>query len=164
MAVLGAACIGPETAVLTMWAVIAHHEELVVIECVENIPCNPCVNACPKGAISIEGDMNNTPVVDVTVCDGCGVCISACPGLAIFSIDAGGDGETVRVSLPYEFLPLPEAGDVVTALGRNGEVVCEAKVGRVLSAKALDRTPVITLEVPRGHAMAVRHFRRSSTR
>ncbi len=137
---------------------------LVVIECVENIPCNPCVTACPKGAITIEGDMNSTPVVDVAICDGCGVCISACPGLAIFSIDAGGDGDTAKVSLPYEFLPLPEPGDVVTALDRNGEVACEAKVTKVLSAKALDRTPVITLEVPRGLAMEVRHFRRGSAK
>ncbi len=25
---------------------------IAVIECVENIPCNPCVGACPKGCLS----------------------------------------------------------------------------------------------------------------
>ena len=25
---------------------------VIIIECVENIPCNPCVDACPKGVIT----------------------------------------------------------------------------------------------------------------
>lgn len=132
---------------------------VVIVECVENIPCDPCVAACPKGAITIEGDLNCTPRVDRELCDGCGVCISACPGLAIFSVDMSGDEEAARVSLPYEFLPLPAKGDRVVALDRSGGEVCDAVVARVLSSKALDRTPIVTLEVPREHALDVRHFR-----
>ena len=136
---------------------------VVVIECVENIPCDPCMEACPKGAITISGDLNCTPSVDPELCDGCGVCISACPGLAIFSIDTSGDADPATISLPYEFLPLPSRGETVVALDRSGEPVCEAKVVRVLSSKALDRTPIVTLELPGEHAMAVRHFRRKET-
>ena len=131
---------------------------VAVIECVENIPCNPCVNACPKGAISIEGDLNNTPAVDFDICDGCGVCVSSCPGLAIFVVDVSA-GETARVSLPFEFLPLPEVGDEVVTMDRTGEPVGRGKVTRVLNAKGLDRTPIVTLEVPTSDAMEVRHFR-----
>lgn len=131
---------------------------VVVIECIENIPCNPCVAACPKGVITIEGDLNNTPTADFEKCDGCGVCVSACPGLAIFVVDASG-GERATVSLPHEFVPLPEVGDAVTTLDRNGAAVGEGTIVRVLTARALDRTPIVTLDVPGEHAMTVRHFR-----
>jgi len=133
---------------------------VVVVECVENIPCNPCVAACAKGAITIEGDINDTPSVDFEVCDGCVVCISACPGLSIFVVDASGEGDTGTVSLPYEFRPLPEVGETVTALDREGSAVGDARVTRVLSSKALDRTPIVTIEVPRSETMNVRHFTR----
>ena len=137
---------------------------VVIIECVENIPCNPCVTACPKGAITIEGDINGVPEVDFERCDGCGVCLSACPGLAIFGVDLSGDGETATVRVPYELLPLPEPGEAVVTLDREGGVVGEARVARVLNTKALDRTPIVSLEVPRETAMEVRHFRRKGAR
>jgi Fe-S-cluster-containing hydrogenase component 2 len=133
---------------------------VVVVECVENIPCNPCVAACPKGAITIEGDINGVPTVDYDTCDGCGVCLSACPGLAIFAIDVSGPADTGSVSLPYEFLPLPEVGDEVVTLDRAGAPVGIARVRRVLTSKALDRTPIVTLELPKADAINVRHFRR----
>lgn len=136
---------------------------VVVVECVENIPCNPCVAACPKGAITIDGDINEVPSVDYDLCDGCGVCLSACPGLAIFAIDVSGEGETGSVSLPYEFLPLPAVGDEVVTLDREGAPVGVGRVRRVLSSKALDRTPIVTLELPKGDAMTVRHFRRKDS-
>lgn len=131
---------------------------VAIIECVENIPCDPCVGACPKGAIRIEGDMNGTPSVDFDICDGCGLCISACPGLAIFVVNKSLDAGAATISLPYEYTPLPSVGDTVVTLSREGAVLGEGTVLRVLSAKALDRTPIVTLKVPSDHAMDVRHF------
>ncbi len=131
---------------------------VAIIECVENIPCDPCVGACPKGAIRIEGDMNGTPSVDFDICDGCGLCISACPGLAIFVVNKSLDAGAAAVSLPYEYTPLPSVGDTVVTLSREGAVLGEGTIQRVLSAKALDRTPIVTLRVPSDHAMDVRHF------
>ena len=133
---------------------------VAVIECVENIPCNPCVDACPRGAISIQGDINGTPEVDGEKCNGCTICLSACPGLAIFVVSAAGRGDTGSISLPYEYRPLPNRHELVDAVGRDGEVICEARVTRVLDSQALDRTPIITIEVPIDHVMTVRHFRR----
>jgi len=133
---------------------------VVVVECVERIPCNPCVDACPRGAITIDGDINDIPSVDHERCNGCGLCISACPGLAIFVIDASAAGESGAVMLPYEYRPLPREGEIVTALDRGGEPVCDARVTRVLSSKALDRTPIVTIEIPKSRIMEVRHFRR----
>ena len=137
---------------------------LVIIECVENIPCDPCVAACPKGAIRIDGDINGVPVVDFDTCDGCGACLAACPGLAIFGVDLSGDGAAAVVRLPYEFLPLPEVGEDVVALDRDGKEMGGARVERVQTAKALDRTPIVSLQVPRDVAMDVRHFRRKGPR
>ncbi|MCK4512357.1 4Fe-4S binding protein [bacterium] len=136
---------------------------VVIIECVESIPCNPCVQACPKDAIIIEGDINNTPTVDYDKCNGCGLCISACPGLAIFVVDAGRSDGIGVVVLPYEYTPLPEKGEIVSASDRAGETVCDALVVRVADAKAFDRTPLISIEVPVEHVMAVRHFKRKVT-
>lgn len=133
---------------------------VVVVECVERIPCNPCVDACPRGAITIAGDINDVPSVDCDLCNGCGLCISACPGLAIFVVDASGPGETGLVMMPYEYRPLPAEGEKVTGLDRAGEPVCDARVVRVVSSKALDRTPIVSLEVPKDRVMDVRHFRR----
>jgi Fe-S-cluster-containing hydrogenase component 2 len=132
---------------------------VIVIECVENIPCNPCVDACPKGVIHIDGDMNGTPVCDFETCDGCGVCVSACPGLAIFVLDMSLEGDDATVSIPYEYLPLPSVGDTVVTLSREGKDVGRGTVKRVLNSKALDRTPIVTLTVPKDEAMRVRHFR-----
>ena len=46
-----------------------------VIECTQNIPCNPCQDACPKGCISIGKNITSLPVVKGDVkCIGCGMC------------------------------------------------------------------------------------------
>lgn len=46
--------------------------------------CAICLNACPLGAISFDG--NNRPVVDELLCNGCGACEQACVSLESTSI------------------------------------------------------------------------------
>ncbi len=131
---------------------------VAVVECFQNIPCDPCLYACRQGAIKEFEDINDLPVIDHELCNGCGLCISECPGLAIFVIDATYGEEEGLIKLPYEYLPLPGQEEEVTGIDTEGRAVCSARVIKVQNTKALDRTPVVTLAVPRQHLMRVRSF------
>lgn len=135
---------------------------VAVVECYQKIPCNPCQTACPVGAIHIGEDINEIPERDENLCGGCGVCVAKCPGLSIMIVDGSKSDKTVEFRIPYEFLPLPEAGEKVIGLDRAGKPVCEAKVIRVMNPPAFDRTPVVTLEVDREFLYDFRNFRREA--
>ncbi|MEW6723578.1 MAG: 4Fe-4S binding protein [Bacillota bacterium] len=132
---------------------------VAVVECFQEIPCNPCYTSCRFGAMQPFEDINDLPEIDHEKCNGCGVCISRCPGLAIFVVDESYSESEAIVRIPWEFLPLPSPGDRVWALDRGGNVVGEARVERVLAAKAQDRTNQVWLAVPRGLSMVVRNMR-----
>jgi len=126
---------------------------VAIVECVQRIPCNPCVDSCPVNAISMK-DINAPPVVDYDKCIACGKCIGICPGLAIFVVKIK-HGRAL-VSLPFEFLQIPEVGQKVKALDRAGQVVCDGIIKRVVKAK---KTMVITVEVNEKFGMIVRNIR-----
>jgi sarcosine oxidase subunit alpha len=129
-----------------------------ILECFQKIPCDPCVDACPHGAISIEGNINNIPVLDFDKCNGCGLCVSRCPGLAIFVVNKDYSEAEGLVMIPYELAPLPEKGEIVEGLDRAGRKVCDGRVLRVLNRKAQDRTAIISLAVPSECVMKVRNI------
>ncbi|PKL08652.1 MAG: 4Fe-4S ferredoxin [Spirochaetae bacterium HGW-Spirochaetae-7] len=112
------------------------------IECVEEIPCNPCETSCPQGAIAVGTPITNLPVLDGSKCTACGLCIAACPGLAIMMKDGSGDEAVIR--FPYEYFPLPEVGQKVTMCDRMGKAVCVGTIKRVDTPKRNDRTAVVT--------------------
>lgn len=119
----------------------------VVMECYEQIPCDPCSTSCPLKIVDMGGNINNTPKCDVDRCTGCGSCVGRCPGLACFVIDETvGDGK-IKITFPYEMVPVPAKGDKVKALGRDGAVVGDAEIVRVLSTPKLDHTNIITMLV-----------------
>ncbi len=129
-----------------------------VMECYQNIPCNPCVAACKQGAISMGEDINEMPKLDAEKCTGCGICVASCPGLAIFLVNRDFGGGKVEIGIPYELIPLPKKGDSVLAVSREGEVLCEAEVTKVRTSKAFDRTAVVYIAVPEEHADGARFF------
>jgi len=132
---------------------------VAVLECFQEIPCNPCETSCPRNAISVGDNINALPQADHNKCNGCTVCVSRCPGLAIFVIDAAYSDAESAVTMPYEFLPLPEKGDLVAALDRAGKECCQAKVIKVLNTKAQGKTPLVTLTIPKGKEKDVRFFK-----
>jgi len=125
---------------------------VAITECVQEIPCNPCVDSCPVNAISMK-DINAPPVVDFDACIACGNCVGVCPGLAIFVVKKTGDNGLI--TLPFEFLPVPKKGDVVDTIDRDGKQVGTGIVKRVVRQ---GKTMVVTVEVSADDLMIVRHI------
>ena len=131
-----------------------------VIECTQNIPCNPCQDACPKHCIQVGNDITALPQIDPAVqCIGCGMCVASCSGQAIFLLNEDYEPGFASVTLPYEFLPLPQKGSKGKALDRAGQPVCEAEVVNVRTAPAFDHTALLTIKVPKEKMMDARFYK-----
>ena len=80
-----------------------------LLECCQEIPCNPCATVCKTGAI-VKSTLNSRPEFKAEKCVGCKLCVAACPGQAIFfQVPDLGDGKA-SITFPYEYRPLPRSG------------------------------------------------------
>jgi len=120
-----------------------------VLECFERIPCNPCEVACRFGAIVVGDDINALPQFHEEKCTGCGTCLEACPGLAVFMIEEA--ESEVLVGMPYEFLDVPREGDAARVLDRSGNYLCQGMVRRVQKPRRNSGTYTVYVAVPREH-------------
>ncbi|MBF0409601.1 MAG: 4Fe-4S binding protein [Candidatus Riflebacteria bacterium] len=132
---------------------------VAIIECFQDIPCDPCVISCPKHAILMKSGITDKPKLEPQLCIGCTICVNSCPGLAIFVVDMTHSEKSAALTLPYEMLPVPKVGDIVAGLDRNGKQVCEVKVLRASSNKKYDKTWAITIELPKTHVNDIRGIR-----
>jgi len=117
-----------------------------IIECYQEIPCQPCEQSCPFNAITIGSDIYKRPHLDFAKCTGCGICIAACPGQAIMvaMIENG----KVYFKIPYEFDELPKVGEWWDALDREGKVISRCKIEHVSRAREkTHHTSVITVSL-----------------
>jgi len=129
---------------------------VALVECFQKIPCNPCVEACRRGAIIPFEDINDLPKVDFEKCNACGSCIVQCPGLAIFVVDKTYSESHAVVRLPYEFLPLPEKGQQACGMDRAGLERGFFEVVNVIPGAGKNKTTTVWLAVPQELAMEVR--------
>lgn len=129
---------------------------VAVFECLQQIPCNPCADACPREAITVK-EINDCPTLNEELCNGCGICMTHCPGLSIFVVDTTYGRDQGLVKIPYEFFPLPKADEYVEALDRSGTCVGKAKVVRVQTSA--NKTNIVWLSVPKELIMDVRSIR-----
>jgi Fe-S-cluster-containing hydrogenase component 2 len=132
---------------------------VAIVECFQKIPCDPCFTACRRGAFLPFEDINDLPCMDYENCNGCGICIGACPGLAIFVVDETYSDREALVTIPWEFLPVPVEGSTVEGLNREGEPVAEVKVHKVRPAAKKKEAKLVTLVVPKELAYDIRSIR-----
>ena len=92
---------------------------------------------------------------------GCGMCVANCSGQAIFLVHENFEPGYTSITLPYEFLPLPQKGDMGKALSRSGHILCDAEVMEVRSSPAFDKTHLLTMKVPNDFADSARFWKRS---
>ncbi len=132
----------------------------LLIECPEEIPCNPCEEDCPHGAIAVGHPITNLPELAPERCNGCGVCIAACPAQAIFIVKESSTKDLALVGLPYEMLPSIEKGEEVRLLDLDGENIGLGLVERVVSPPAFAKTVVVYVRCSRDIADRVRAVRK----
>ncbi len=120
---------------------------VAIIFCDERLPCDPCAQACPNGCISLTEPVVGLPVLDAEACDGCGACITSCPAGAIMVVDMTAGPGVARVWLPYEMLPVPDAGEPALVRDASGHIIGEGKVKSVRGPEDGDGTAVICVEV-----------------
>jgi Fe-S-cluster-containing hydrogenase component 2 len=132
---------------------------VATIECLEDIPCNPCESSCNVDAIFVGDDITNIPHLDEDKCVACQTCVYICPGQAIFMVDESLPDGRATVMMAYEYRPLPEKGDVVFALDRAGNKLGDATVVAVRKTQRMDRTATVTIELPQDWSMKARAIR-----
>jgi len=132
---------------------------VAVLECLEDIPCNPCESICKFDAITVGDDITTPPRLTEDNCVGCRSCVPICPGQAIFIVDESLPDDKASIEMPYEYRPLPQKGDIVTALDRAGAPIGDATVTAVKKTEKMDRTATVIIEVPRNWSMRTRAIR-----
>ncbi len=132
-----------------------------IIRCVEEIPCNPCVDACPEGSILIPDDpIMGFPLFEGN-CTACGRCVAICPGLAINLVKPDHDMErgTSLLTFPFELEEGDlEPGSIVATVDMEGKRVGEGTIRRFRKSPIPDQRKLVSIEVPKEEAFDVAGF------
>lgn len=129
---------------------------VAIVECFQEIPCDPCYTSCTTGAMLPFEDINQLPRIDWETCNGCGRCVGFCPGLAIFIVDDTYSEAESLVKIPWEFSYLPEEGEEVAGLNREGREVTRVRVKKVQPSPKKNKAHILWLVVPKEQAFDVR--------
>jgi sarcosine oxidase subunit alpha len=132
-----------------------------LIRCVQEIPCDPCTEACPHNLISMPGSILALPEF-AGECQACGRCVLACPGLAIQLVinDYDPAGEKALIMMPFEFTDdVAPPGTEVTTTDIEGRVVGRGRVVAIRKRDDQDRRRLLLVEVPMKDKLQVAGFR-----
>jgi len=131
-----------------------------IIQCFQEIPCNPCTSVCSRDAIQLEGKNGNImdiPYYKGSDCTGCGLCVLICPGLAI-SLAKKLDNQFAEVVLPHEFIPTFEVGGKVKVTDKDGNLLEEAEVLKLRFNKKY-KTHLVNLKTSLANAVKIAGIR-----
>ncbi|MCK4662375.1 MAG: FAD-dependent oxidoreductase [Bacteroidales bacterium] len=97
----------------------------VILDCIYGFACNPCIFACPQGAIQ-KASTSTVLTIDFDKCTGCMQCVYQCPGLAIFGYNLKKDW----LFLPIEYKA--EENSEVFLVDNNGKILGEGIIEKIL--------------------------------
>ena len=128
-----------------------------IINCIQEIPCNPCITVCPKNCIKLDGDsIMNIPIYDIDECIGCEQCVAICPGLAISLVDFRKSPDYAVVTIPFEFKKgTINVGDIIQSVDIAGNDVEMVEILDIKDIKKNDRTSLLKLKVSGNNAKNV---------
>lgn len=132
---------------------------VAILDCREEIPCDPCEAVCARGAIVVGKNVCDLPRYDPGLCNGCGRCVAICPGMAIYLLDRSSRDGGARLTLPYEMKEEIKAGDEVWALDEDGSPLGKEKVVKTAKMNKRDHSLLVTVDVPEEWALKVRGVR-----
>ena len=133
-----------------------------VISCVQEIPCNPCVESCLLQSLTIDSESIMQPPSFKGNCAGCGRCVAICPGLAITLVDGTYDEtrEKALAIIPWE---MPEGavkiGEIRTTTGFEGGIIGEGRIMAIKESSWQNRRKLLYVEVPFDEARQVAGIR-----
>ncbi len=119
-----------------------------VIHCPQRIPCNPCETSCPFGAIVVGEDISAIPIFYAEKCRGCGLCVAACPGIAIRLLGNADQAGNATVVIPYEYLPVPTDGDTLVLTDEMGADIGEGVLQKTAKPNKHDATILLYITAP----------------
>ena len=135
-------------------------EKYPIIRCVQEIPCNPCVDSCPKGSIKIDDHTIMGLPHFQGECIGCMQCVTSCPALAVTLVLPSEEKKMSRVVIPYELSrDLISAGREVITVDMDAEVVGRGEIAEFREAPGDNKRLLVTLEVPEPDAEKVAGIR-----
>jgi ferredoxin len=128
-------------------------EVFPVMQCRQEIPCDPCASVCPQHLIQIDPhDIRQLPEfcpLDEKNCIACERCVAVCPGLAITLVDFRKNPQHPTVSIPIEFSETYlHQGDAVPVTDIDGRVLGEFPVVSMRMLRQFSRTLIVRVQIP----------------
>lgn len=133
-----------------------------IIRCVEEIPCNPCIETCPLHHIDMAGGNILRQPEFAGDCLGCARCVTVCPGLAVVLVDERSDPshETALVTLPWEIADDNiKPGQTVDTVGFEADPIGTGTVKAIKRSAANGKRRLVLLQVPFDKRQRIAGFR-----